>query len=628
MCGICGIIYRDRNRLIRADILQDMSQKIVHRGPDDDGYFVEKNIGIAMRRLSIIDIAGGKQPIYNEDESIVTVYNGEIYNYLELKENLRAKGHTFKTNSDTEVLVHLYEEYGVKLLDHINGMFAFAVYDRKHQQLLLARDRLGIKPLYYIDGEDWFIFASEIKSFMAFPEFNPAVDFEALHHYLTFRFVPAPLTLFKGVKKLPPGHLVDYSIGRKDPEISEYWDFSLENEEDLTLEKASLSVRELINDAVKIRLMSEVPLGVMLSGGVDSSAIVTAMRTAAQKDISTFTIAYEEEGAHNEGVFAKIAAMAFRTDHHEIIVRLDDFIENLERMVYFLDEPVADPAAIPIFDLCRFSKEHVTVLLAGVGGDELYAGYEVYKEAIYWNYLRHIPRLLWENAVIPLFRLMPESVPGRNFVTRMHRPVEDFFLGSSFIYGGFSEAAKADLYVKDFARQQSGLDSQDVVRQALAKWPHVSPLRKMMYVDTKHWLADSHLIMMDKMSMANSIELRTPLLDHRLVEQAALLPDRHKLSLSKSKIVFKDAFRSKIPKEILTRPKRGFSTPINLWLNRSGHELSDILLNQKGLMKDLFKRDAVERLFERHKQGYGDFSASIMTLMVLCLWLNTFMDDR
>ncbi len=627
MCGICGIIYKDPERPIDKQVLMNMSLKIAHRGPDDEGYFIQKNIGLAIRRLSIIDIAGGHQPIFNEDGSVVTVYNGEIYNYLEIKKKLEGKGHTFRTNSDTEILVHLYEEYGGRLIDPLNGMFAFAIYDRNRNRLLMARDRLGIKPLYYIDDNDWFLFSSEIKSFLAFPEFNPALDPEALHHYLTFRFVPAPMTLFKGVKKLPPGHLVDYSIGRKAPEISEYWDFSLEDREEITLEKAAEDVKELINDAVKIRLMSEVPLGVMLSGGVDSSAIVSGMRTAAQQDISTFTIAYEEEGAHNEGVFAKIAARAFETDHHEIIVRLDDFIKDLERMVYFLDEPIADPAAIPIFDLCRFSKEYVTVLLAGVGGDELYAGYDVYKEAIYWNYLRHIPRSLWKNVVIPFFRLMPARVPGKNFVTRAHRPVEDFFFGSSFVYGGFSEAEKAELYMDDFARQQSCLDSQDVVRQVLSKCPNASPLRKMMYVDTKHWLADSHLIMMDKMSMANSIELRTPLLDHRLVEQAALLPDRHKLSFKKSKIVFKNALGSKIPKEILLRTKRGFSTPIDIWF-KSGHELPDVIFDQKGIMGDLFKREAIDGLLERHKQGHGDFSASIMTIIVLGLWVTAFMADR
>jgi len=627
MCGICGIIYKDPERPVDKQVLMNMSSKIAHRGPDEEGYFIQKNIGMAIRRLSIIDIEGGRQPIYNEDTSVVTVYNGEIYNYLEIKKKLEARGHKFRTNSDTEILVHLYEEYGSQLIDPLNGMFAFAVYDRKRNRLLLARDRLGIKPLYYIDNNDWFLFGSEIKSFLAFSEFKAALDPEALHHYLSFRFVPAPMTLFKDVKKLLPGHLVEYHIGWKAPMVSEYWDLSLDNEEDSMPERTSTNVGELINDAIKIRLMSEVPLGVMLSGGVDSSAIVAGMRMAARQNISTFTIAYEEEGAHNEGFFAKIAAEAFETDHHEIVVRLGDFIEDLERIVYFLDEPIADPAAIPIFELCSFSKDYVTVLLAGVGGDELYAGYGAYKEAIYWNYLRHIPRSLWENVVIPLFRLMPERVPGRNFVTRLHKPVEDFFLGSSFVYGGFSEAEKANLYVEDFARQQSGLDSQNIVRDTLSKIPHASPLKKMMYLDTKHWLADSHLIMMDKMSMANSIELRTPLLDHRLVEQAALLPDRHKLSFKKSKIVFKNAIGSKIPKEILLRTKRGFSTPIDIWF-KSGHELPDVIFDQKGIMGDLFRREAINGLLERHKQGHGDFSASIMTIIVLGLWVTAFMADR
>lgn len=628
MCGICGIIYRDIDRPVEKRLLYEMSQKIVHRGPDDDGYFLEKNMGMAMKRLSIIDIAGGKQPIYNEDESIVTVYNGEIYNYLVLREELKAKGHIFKTNSDTEILVHLYEEYGRNLLDHLNGMFAFAIYDRKHHQLMIARDRLGIKPLYYIEGDDWFLFSSEIKSFMGFPEFKPVLDLEALHHYLTFRFVPAPMTLFKGVRKLPPGFFIDYHFSRKNQEPTQYWDLTFGPGERLWSKPDSVvAVRDLLHDAVKIRLMSEVPLGVMLSGGVDSSAIVSSMKSANQSNTSSFTITYEEEGAHNEGVFAKIAAEAFQTDHHEITVRLDDFIGNLEKMVYFMDEPIADPAAMPIYELCRFSKEYVTVLLAGVGGDELFAGYNVYKEAIYSGYLRRVPRFVWNGFILPLYGLMPEGVPGKNFVGRVNCPLEDVFLGSSVNYGGFSEAQKTSLYTDDFAEQQKDFNSHDIIRQTLERVPQASRLHKMMYVDTKHWLADSHLIMMDKMSMAHSMELRTPLLDHRMVELAATIPEKLKMNLSRSKIVFKNAFMSEIPGSIINRPKRGFSTPINLWINRFGHELSDMLLNQKSLTRDIFMGDKIKQLFNNHKRGIGDFSASIFTLLIFDIWQKTFLKN-
>jgi len=610
-------------------ILQDMSRRIVHRGPDDEGFYIHENVGLAAKRLSIIDIAGGHQPMANEDESVVVVFNGEIYNYLTLKGDLEAKGHAFKTRCDTEVLVHLYEEYGKQMVHHLNGMFAFAIYDRGQRQLLLARDRLGIKPVYYMETNKWLLFGSEIKSFFAFREFIPELDLEALHHYLTFRFVPAPMTLFKGISKLPPGCFIEYVPGQVNQSPMPYWDLTFDRrEKELSSAQSTEAIRDLLQDAVKIRLMSEVPLGSMLSGGVDSSAIVSSMRKASKQAVSTFTITYEEEGPHNEGVFAKITAEEFQTEHHEILVRLDDFVENLERMVYFMDEPVADPAAIPIYDLCRFSKEHVTVLLAGVGGDELFGGYDVYREAIYSAYLRHIPRFVWDNVIVPLYSLMPADMVGKNFVRRVHQPIEDVFLGSSTIYGGFSEAEKANLYTSEFAEQQSGFDSHNVVRQTLKGMSQASTLHKMIYMDTKHWLADSHLIMMDKMSMANSIELRTPILDHRLVELAASMPEKFKVNLFSSKIIFKNAFMPEIPKEIIGRPKRGFSTPINLWLRRSKGELSEILMNKRGTAKDIFNKKQIDNIVGKHKQGRADFSASLFTLVVLSLWLNTFLENR
>jgi len=629
MCGICGIVYHDPQRPVDIRVLQDMSRRIAHRGPDDEGFYINRSIGLAVKRLSIIDIAGGHQPMMNEDESVVVVFNGEIYNHLTLRKDLEVRGHVFSTRCDTEVLVHLYEEYGRHMVDYLNGMFAFAVYDRKLRRLLLVRDRLGIKPLYYINTRDWFLFGSEIKSFLPFPEFNRELDLEALHHYLTFRFVPAPMTLFKGVEKLPPGSFIEYLPGKEYPNPTPYWDLTFgRGEKDLSAAQSTEALRDLFHDAVKIRLMSEVPLGAMLSGGVDSSALVSSMRKATQQAVSTFTIVYEEEGPHNEGVFARVTAAAFQTDHHEILVRLDDFIENLERMVYFMDEPVADPAAIPIYDLCRFSKDYVTVLLSGVGGDELFGGYEVYKEAIYSAYLRRIPRFAWDNVIVPLYSLMPEGMTGKNFIHRVHQPLEDFFLGSSVIYGGFSEKEKANLYADDLAEQQSGFNSHNIVRRTLEGMSQTSALHKMIYVDTRHWLADSHLIMMDKMSMANSIELRAPILDHRLVELAASMPENSKVNLFQSKIIFKNAIKPEIPTSILARPKRGFSTPINLWLKRAESDLSEILLNQRGLAEDILKRNEVQKLLDRHRQGRADFSAAIFSLLVLSLWLTTFFEDH
>jgi asparagine synthase (glutamine-hydrolysing) len=606
-----------------------MSRRIAHRGPDDEGFYIRQNIGLGAKRLAIIDIGGGHQPMLSEDQTVVVIFNGEIYNYLPLKQDLEKKGHQFRSRCDTEVLVHLYEEFGTKMVDHLNGMFAFAIYDQKKDQLLLARDRLGIKPIYYFFSNDWFLFSSEIKAFLGFPEFSPELDLEAVHHYLTFRFAPSPMTLFKGVSKLPPGFLLEYFPRQSgDPRLTRYWDLTFDRgEKEFSEAESTDAVRSLLDDAVKIRLMSEVPLGVMLSGGVDSGVVVSSMKKSTQQPVSTFTVSYEEEGPHNEGVLAKSTADAFQTDHHEIVMRLDDFVEHLERMVYFMDEPIADPAAIPIFDLCRFSKKYVTVLLSGMGGDELFAGYKVYKEALLLNYLGHVPRLAWNSIVLPLYGLIPASVPGKNFVHRVHRPVEDVFLGSSFVYGGFTEQQKVNLYTNDFAEQQSAFNSHSVIQQTLRKLTSASKLHKMMYVDTKHWLADSHLIMLDKMSMANSIEARTPILDHRLVELVASVPESFKINLFRSKILFKNAFSSEIPRPILKRSKRGFSTPLNLWLHWYGYELIETYLNQSNLTKSMFKKSAIDELLVLHKQNRGDFSASIFTLLVLGMWLTTFLDN-
>jgi asparagine synthase (glutamine-hydrolysing) len=625
MCGICGIIYKDPSKSIDLEILKGMSDKIIHRGPDDDGYYSHRNIGLAVRRLSIIDIAGGHQPMTNESGSVVLAFNGEIYNYLELRKNLETKGHKFRSRCDTEVLVHLYEECGKNLVDHLNGMFSFAIYDRKQYRLLIARDRMGIKPLYFINTDKWMLFGSEIKTFLAFPEFDSVLDFESIHHYLTFRFVPSPRTILKGVKKLSPGSIIEIPLNNNNLKISRYWDLKFENtNKNGTINEVAEEVNALIKDAVKIRLMSEVPLGAMLSGGVDSSAIVSSMKNGSQNTISTFTIDYEEEGSHNEGKYAKLAAKAFKTDHHQIIFHFEDFIKNLGKMVYFMDEPIADPAAIPIFELCRFSKQFVTVLLSGVGGDELFAGYNVYKEAVYSKYISYIPDFLWNYLTLPLSNLIPDGTFGKNFIQRVRQPIEDYFLGSSFIYGGFSESAKAELYTDDFREYQKNYNSHNIVRSTL-DGNTFSNLDKMMYIDTKHWLADSHLIMMDKMSMAHSIEARTPLLDHRLVEAVAKIPHKFKISAFNSKIALKNAYKSSIPAIIINRPKQGFSTPLQKWLNKDEGALEDLLCNNENSINKFLSSQSIKNLLIRHQNSEGDFSASIFALLILEMWLKEFL---
>ena len=625
MCGICGIIYKDQEKMVDQITLKDMADKIIHRGPDSEGFYLNRNFGMASRRLSIIDIDGGRQPVNNEDNTVIAVFNGEIYNHIQLRKDLKQQGHTFRTECDTEVLVHLYEELGNRMVEQLNGMFAFCIYDRKLEKYLLARDRLGIKPLYYIDSENWVLFGSEIKSFLCFPEFDPRLDFQAFHHYLTFRFVPTPLTIYAGVRKCPPGCIVEYQNCRKVVSVSEYWDINFCSEvRPIALAQAAEKVKFLVEDSVKKRLMSDVPLGVMLSGGVDSSAIVSSMKNENSSKISTFTVGYEDAGDHNEGIYAKLIADEFDTDHHEKIIGLSDFLGELENMIYYMDEPIADPSAVPILALCNYSRNFVKVLLSGVGGDELFAGYKDYRESIYVNKLNYLPDFLWNCLIDPFYNLMPEGTLGKNFAKRVREPIEDVFLGSSFHYGGFSEAEKSILYEKDFAADKCLYSSHNVVRHTLGKIPEASRLNKMLYIDIKHWLADSHLVMMDKMSMANSIELRAPLLDHRLVEFAVSLPERYKINLTKSKLVFKEALKSKIPESIISRPKRGFSTPLDGWLRTSKKDILDLLLDKKGALSEFIDSQQLINIVNKHLKNRSDATAKIFTLLVYQLWSKKF----
>jgi asparagine synthase (glutamine-hydrolysing) len=629
MCGICGIIFKDSQRSVEREVIENMAKNIIHRGPDDEGFYLHRNIGMAVRRLSIVDLKGGQQPIMNEDGSVVVVYNGEIYNHSDLRKELEKNGHRFKSRCDTEVLVHLYEEHGSNLIKYLNGMFAFAIYDKRKNYIIIARDRLGIKPIYYINTDKWILFGSEVKTFLPFPEFESAMDYESLHQYLTFRYVPYPRTIFKKVKKLPPGSMIEISLNTKDLRMSKYWDLNFNNiRENRSLSEAAEELKYLIKDSIKLRLKAEVPLGVMLSGGIDSCAIVSGIKNASQNTISTFTVDYDEFGSHNESRFAKLAADKFKTDHHEIIISFKDFIMNIEKMVYFMDEVIADPAAVSIYELCQFSRKFVTVLLSGVGGDELFAGYNIYKEAVYSKYLSHVPEVLWNSIIIPLYNIMPEGTLGKNFVNRIRRPIEETFLGSSFVYGGFSEMEKLNLYEPNFAEHQSGCDPYEIIRKTLSQIKSASKLQKMMYVDTKHWLADSHLVMMDKMSMANSIELRTPLLDHRLVDFAASLSENFKINSFQSKIVFKNAVQSEIPSPILNRAKKGFSTPFDIWVHNYENQLTDLLASKNSLINDFLNIKHIIRLISDHKRGIGDCSAKLFTILVLSVWLNTFISNN
>ncbi|MEW5736888.1 MAG: asparagine synthase (glutamine-hydrolyzing) [Thermodesulfobacteriota bacterium] len=624
MCGICGIVEFDPARPADAVALKAMTDSMILRGPDGEGFFFDGPAGIGARRLAIIDIPGGAQPMQNEDGSVAVAFNGEIYNHAELREELKKKGHVFRSRCDTEVLAHLYEQHGPDMVGLLNGMFAFAVWDQKERTLFVARDRLGIKPLYFCRTGRGFAFASEIKSLLQAPGVEVGLDHEALHHFLTLRFTPGPRTLFSGIRKLAAGHSLTVKDGRVT--VRRYWDLpGGPPEPGIGAARAAERVRELVEDSVRLRLIADVPLGMMLSGGLDSTAVLCAAANAGASSLSSFTLEYEEPGEHNEAEYARMAAEAFGARYHPVPVGLSDFADGLSAIVRLLEEPVADMSSYPILRLCEQCRKTVTVLLCGMGGDEVFGGYGVYREAVYGRWAGMVPGPVWDRLVAPAFAGLPARVPGKNFVKRVRRPVEETYLGANFVYGGFSEEEKSGLYREELRERQERFDTRALCRRLMENVQGRSALSKMIYLDTKLWLCDSHLIMGDKMSMAASVEMRIPLLDHRLVEAAWQMPDACKVTLSDSKAVLKKAFKREIPEPIRRRPKRGFSVPVDLWFKDPDSRLSQMLRDPGSPLRGLFRQEPVDRLFDLHRRGAGDYSAHLFTLLTLDLWMRNFL---
>jgi asparagine synthase (glutamine-hydrolysing) len=623
MCGICGTLHLDFEKPARVETVRRMADQMVHRGPDAEGFFADGPVALGARRLAIIDVASGHQPRENENKTVHVVFNGEIYNHAALRERLVKKGHVFCSRSDTEVLVHLWEERGPEMPEDLCGMFALALWDAPARTLFLARDRLGEKPLYYHADAGRLVFASEIKTLLAAGDIPVRLDPQAVHDYLTLRFTPSPATGFSGIHKLPPAHWLLAKPGGWT--VRRYWDipdFSPKGGQSLAENARTLSV--LLDRAVAGKLESEVPLGAMLSGGMDSSAVVAGMRSAGHARISTYTVDYPEPGPHSEAAYARLAARAFQTDHHEILVPGESFSAGVSETVRILEEPLADMAAHPVLALSRESRATVTVLMTGTGGDELFGGYPVYREAALGALLSRLPGHLWERLVLPAAGFLPKGFPGKNFVRRARVHPKEVFLGSSCVYGSLDEEAKRALYTKDFAGALDFRPTGLLCRETMERAKGATALQTMAYCDTMLWLPDSHLIMTDKCSMAASIETRSPLLDHGLAEWAARLPDACRRTLWESKVVFRRAMRDRLPRAILKRKKRGFSTPIHLWLKAPDNPMERMLLEPDARTRVLFRQAPIRTLFSRHRAGDGDQSAVLYTLVVLEQWMREF----
>ena len=603
-----------------------MCAAIRHRGPDDDGFYFNGPVGLGMRRLAIIDLKSGRQPIHNQDRTAWIVFNGEIYNYRELRDQLEKLGHSFYTNSDTEAIVHAYDQYGADCPNHLRGMFAFAIWDEGTQELFLARDRVGKKPLLYAQVNGQLVFGSEFSALLQHPDIPKDVDFEALNRYLSFMCVPAPLTAYQAIRKLEPGHSLRYRQGEL--KIERYWQPNFSKKLDISEQEAGEQTIRILRDAVKVRLMSEVPLGAFLSGGIDSSAVVALMAEESSTPVKTFSIGFEEQD-FSELQHARRVAEHVGADHHEFIVR-PDALEVLPTLVEHYGEPYADSSAIPTYYVARETRKHVTVALNGDGGDESFAGYERYAAMRLAERYHRIPVMLRE-SVRQAIELMPSSETKRSRIRDVKRFVQAASLPKVERYlrwvSVFDAEAKRDLFSENFTRQTEAHSAADLLDPWFARANGSGIVDAALLTDIMTYLPNDLLVKVDIATMANSLEARSPFLDHHVIEFAASLPEKYKLRGLTTKYLLKQMLRKLLPAENLDRRKMGFGVPIGHWFRGKLQPfLRETLLAEASLNRGLFKPEAVKRLVELHTRGERDYAHQLWTLLMLELWFQRFID--
>jgi asparagine synthase (glutamine-hydrolysing) len=626
MCGIAGVYEYASQRRVEKEILLDMLSVIRHRGPDDEGVYLRKNLAMGMRRLSIIDLAGGKQPISNEDESVAVVFNGEIYNYVELRDGLRARGHRLTTSSDTEVIVHLYEELGEDCVLELRGMFAFAVWDTVRQSLFLARDRLGIKPLYYMAHRGRLIFGSEIKAILQHPEVQAGLDMEALTHFLSLKYVPAPQTMFAGICALKPGHTI--SCGPRHFRVRPYWKLSFASGQNYRASEADCveQLDALLRECVKLHLVSDVPFGAFLSGGLDSSAVVALMSQLLEKPVKTFSVGFEGDGeAYSELPYARLVAKQYETEHHEILVGPDDFTNLAEKVVWHLDQPIADNACVANYMVSELAAQHVKMVLTGEGGDELFAGYARYAGEALSPWFRFVSKEA-RSLALGLSQRLPGLRRQKVALFALCQPNEVARFTSWFPL--FNRDMRVELLSNGFKREQSHATSESIFGQCLAETDATDPLSRMLYVDTKLWLPDDLLARGDKMSMAASLEARVPLLDHKLVEFAASLPPTMKLRGLARKYLLKKVARRWLPSQVVDRKKQGFPMPFSVWFRGQARSFVRDLLSPETIRhRGYFSPAYIQKLLDQHEAATADHGALLWGLVSVELWHRVFLDS-
>ncbi|HVE57919.1 MAG TPA: asparagine synthase (glutamine-hydrolyzing) [Pyrinomonadaceae bacterium] len=630
MCGIAGWINLENNRVANHSeaVLHAMCERMKHRGPDSEGLWLDERVALGMRRLSIIDLATGEQPVYSEDKQIVVVMNGELYNFREVRASLEKLGHKFETQTDTEILPHLYEEYGEAMLEHINGMFAFALWDKRKEKLLIARDRFGEKPLYYGVFDGKLIFASEPKVLLANASVKAEINTNALRQFLSFDYVPAPHSIYKGISKLPAAHFL--TVEKGETKTRRYWNLSWnKNGNTPSIEKAAEELRELLADSVRMRLVADVPLGILLSGGVDSSSVAAFATQFSTEKVKTFSIGFEED-SFDESKFARQVATHLGTEHYEEKLSVEKAADLISEIGTWLDEPMSDGSLIPTFLLSRFVRKHVTVALGGDGGDEIFAGYPMYFAHKVANIYNSVPQFLRNGLIEPIVNNLPVSNKNLSFDYKAKRFVAaskyDVVTRHHSWFGSFSIDEQSNLLSKDVLAATSN-DIYKDAKELLEICDAQSEIERMQFLDINYYMAEDILTKVDRASMAVSLEVRAPFLDPRIAQFAASIPLEYKLKGNKGKYILKKAVEPFLPKNILHRPKKGFGIPIADWLKGRLNPLMHELLDSKRLKEQgLFDEKFVQKIIKEHETNAVSHHKQLWTLLVFQLWFDNFLN--
>ncbi len=626
MCGICGVYNYKTDEPVNERLIQDMATIMQHRGPDDAGHYLDGSVGLGFRRLSIIDLSGGAQPMSNEDDSIWLVFNGEIYNFLDLRPTLEAKGHQFKTRSDTEVILHTYEQYGpIEGLQHLNGMFGIAIWDKNKQRMVLARDPFGVKPLYYYDDGQRLIFGSDIKAILCHPIVKREVDLQGLNDYLTFRFIPSPRTLLRGIKKLPPGYAL---ICTKDGSRQERFHKAIPHIESSYNEQYYIEgLQHHIYNAVKRQMISDVPIGVMLSGGTDSTTLATIMAKISNQPIKTFTVGFDSDFEKNELVPARQAAKKLGAEHHDIVISADEYFDYLPKFMWYSEEPTATPSALAFYQVCKLARQHVKVVLLGQGADEPFAGYGRHLGERYGFLYRSVPAPIRRHSIDLYIQNLNRNLQLKRMTRSLGSsdPIERF----THVYTIFNNDLKQALYQPNLGLLNDTLTGLETVKNWQTDVSHLDGLSQMLYIDARLSLPDWLLLYGDKMSMATSLEARVPFLDLELMAFAESIPSHLKVKGRTQKYILKQAITKWVPQSVITRKKIGFDTPMDKWLQGSlTQQVKELLLNSNSGCREYFSPQHIERMLELHRDRKEDYNNHLFILILFEIWYQQFIANN